>query len=51
MTTVEKYRSDYENWLPYRVYFRKTVRYSVSHERFIVPWQLVDEKREKPEEK
>ncbi len=49
MTTIEKYQSDYENYLPYRVYFRRTVRYRITHERFVVPWQLNEEKKEKSE--
>ena len=51
MDTTVKYRSDYENYSPYKVYYRKNVRYRLSHQKFVVPWQLVDDKKEKEKAK
>lgn len=49
MDTAVKYRSDYENYPPNKVFYRKTVRYQMSHQRFVVPWQLENDKKEKSE--
>lgn len=47
MDTAVKYRSDYENYPPNKVFYRKTVRYQMSHQRFVVPWQLENDKKKK----
>ena len=47
MDTALKYRSDYENYTPYKEYYHRIVKYHLSHERFIVPWQLEEDKKEK----
>lgn len=47
METSVRYRSDYENYSPYKAYFHKSVKYHFSHERFVVPWQLEEDKKEK----
>ncbi len=47
MDTTVRYRSDYENYPPYKVYYRKSVKYHLSHEKFVVPWQLDENKKEK----
>jgi hypothetical protein len=51
MDTNVRYRNDYENYAPYKVYFRKSVKYQFSHERFVVPWQLEENKKEKTNSK
>jgi hypothetical protein len=51
MDTTVKYRSDYENYPPYKVYFHKSVKHCLSHERFVVPWQMEENKKEKTNKK
>ena len=47
MDTDVRYRSDYENYPPYKVYLHKSVKYHLSHEKFVVPWQLEENKNKK----
>jgi len=47
MDTTVRYRSDYENYPPYKVYYHKSVRYHLSHQKFVVPWQMEEDKEEK----
>ncbi|MCA1759325.1 MAG: hypothetical protein LC658_06115 [Bacteroidales bacterium] len=51
MDTDVKYRSDYENYPPYKVYFHKSVKHHFSHEKFVVPWQMEENKKEKTNSK
>jgi hypothetical protein len=46
MDVKDKYTSDYERYPPYQVRHKKSTKYPLSYERFIVPWQLVEVKEE-----
>lgn len=46
MDSDNKYRNEYENYPPYKVYYHKSVKYHFSHERFVVPWQLEESNEE-----
>jgi hypothetical protein len=47
MKATERYRSDYENYQPSQVFYQKSHRYDFSNEKFVVPWQLEENKNEK----
>lgn len=44
-----RYRNDYEEHPPYKVYFHKKERYHFYNERFVVPWQMDHSQREEVE--
>jgi hypothetical protein len=44
MDDKDKYRSEFESYPPYQVRYKKSTKYPTSHERFIVPWQMVEVK-------
>ena len=44
-----RYRNEYEEHPPYKVYFRKKERYHFYNERFVVPWQMEHSQREEVE--
>jgi hypothetical protein len=43
MKTISKIKTEYESKNPYRGYYYRSVRHEITHERFVVPWQM-DEK-------
>ncbi|SHF21997.1 hypothetical protein SAMN05444274_10487 [Mariniphaga anaerophila] len=47
MNTGLRYRNEYENYPPYKVYFQKRVSCHVIQDNFVVPWQLEDDKKGK----
>ncbi|WP_172594359.1 hypothetical protein [Mariniphaga sediminis] len=51
MNTTLRYRNEYENYAPFQVYYHKSVKYRLSHERFVVPWQMEESKKEKSKSK
>jgi hypothetical protein len=46
-----KYRKESENYSPVREHYHRSFKYHLSHERFIVPWQMDDIKQKKENEK
>jgi hypothetical protein len=44
MDDFSKYKSEYESYPPYHVRYRKNIKYHISHERFVVPWQMEEKK-------
>ena len=42
-----KYSNDYENYPVYQVYYHRSIKYHVAHERFVVPWQMEEKSKEK----
>jgi hypothetical protein len=42
-----KYSNDYENYPVYQVYYHRSIKYHVAHERFVVPWQMEENTKEK----
>ncbi|MDD4143921.1 MAG: hypothetical protein PHN68_04735 [Prolixibacteraceae bacterium] len=45
-----KYRNDFENYPVYQVYYHRSIKYHVAHERFVVPWQMEENTKEKDSE-
>ncbi len=45
MDDKDKYRSEFEHYPPYQVRHKKSTKHPSSHERFIVPWQMVEVKK------
>jgi len=42
MKTLKKSKKEFESNTPNSEYYFRAVRYEVTHERFIVPWQMED---------
>jgi len=51
MKATERYRSDYENYHPSQVFYYKSARFHFSNDKFVVPWQLEENKKEKEVER
>lgn len=51
METLSKYRKKSESDSLYKVHYNKSLKVTLSHQRFVVPWQLDDLTKGKEEVK
>jgi len=49
MKTITRYRREGENYMPLGIHQYRTTKHDPSHVRFVVPWQMVEVKKEKEE--
>lgn len=40
MSKTSKNRNEYQDYPSYRSYLRRNHNYSLSHDKFVVPWQM-----------
>ena len=50
MEKAAKYNNDFENYPVYRFSYRRTIKYHIAHERFVVPWQMEENSKKRDSE-
>lgn len=40
MSKISEIRNEYQDYPPYRSYKKRNYSYSLSHDKFVVPWQM-----------
>ncbi len=51
MKDSSKYKRENESYSSYRVHYHKSLKYNLSHQRFVVPWQMDEVKKDTEEVK